>query len=291
MITVVGSYNLDMTFKLNHFPIPGETVFAQEVRVGHGGKGFNQAVSASRLGARARFVGAVGNDANGKNAINFLSSEGVDTSCVRVKNAHTGSAYILLNGGGETMIVVNRGANYELTPEDLDGCLEGKVLLTQLEIREDVVKRALSGFSGIRILNPAPAELNDVEILNYVDILTPNEVEFQEISNSDDMSYGAQILLKRVKRAVIVTLGENGAIIYTKSKSVRIPTIKVNPVDTTGAGDVFNAALAVFLERDYDLETAVEKANIIASYSVTTYGALGPTWKEIKEKYPEIPLP
>ncbi|MCG3109377.1 Nucleoside kinase [Metallosphaera sp. J1] len=290
MITVVGSYNVDMTFKLSRFPIPGETVFAQEVRVGHGGKGSNQAVSASRLGGKTRFIGAVGNDVNGINAINFLKSEGVDTSCVRVKNAPTGTAYILLNGGGETMIVVNRGANYELTPEDLDACLEGDVLLTQLEIREDAVKRALLTFPGLRILNPAPAELNDVEILNHVDILTPNEVEFKEISNSDDMLYGAGILLKRVKQAIVVTLGENGAMIFTKNKSVRIPTIKVDPVDTTGAGDVFNASLAVFLEKGYDLETAVEKANIIASISVTTYGALGPKIEEIEKKYPEVSL-
>lgn len=290
MITVVGSYNVDMTFKLSRFPIPGETVFAQDVRVGHGGKGSNQAVSASRLGGKTRFIGAVGNDVNGINAINFLKSEGVDTSCVRVKNAPTGTAYILLNGGGETMIVVNRGANYELTPEDLDACLEGDVLLTQLEIREDVVKRALLTFPGLRILNPAPAELTDVEILNHVDILTPNEVEFKEISNSDDMLYGAGILLKRVKQAIVVTLGENGAMIFTKNKSVRIPTIKVDPVDTTGAGDVFNASLAVFLEKGYDLETAVEKANIIASISVTTYGALGPKIEEIEEKYPEVSL-
>ncbi|AWR99315.1 ribokinase [Metallosphaera hakonensis] len=290
MINVVGSYNVDMSFKLDRFPVPGETVFAQEVRLGHGGKGSNQAVSASRLGGRVKFVGAVGNDSHGERAISFLRKEKVDTSCVKVKNTHTGSAYILLNGGGETMIVVNRGANYELLPEDLDSCLDGDVLLTQLEIREDVVKMALSTFSGLRILNPAPAEINDPEIFNYVDILTPNDVEFKEISNSDDMIYSADILLKRVKKAIVVTMGERGSMIFTREKSVRIPTIKVDPVDTTGAGDVFNAALAVYLEKGYDLESAVVKANIIASISVTTYGALGPKPEEIKEKFPDISL-
>ncbi|MEL9970469.1 MAG: ribokinase [Metallosphaera sp.] len=290
MITVVGSYNVDMTFRVERFPVVGETVFAQEVRVGHGGKGSNQAVSCARLGASVKFVAAIGNDVNGANALRFFREEKIDVSCVKVKNTFTGVAYILLNDKGEVMIVVNRGANNELFPEDIDDCLKGDVLLTQLEIREDVVKKALSNFHGLRILNPAPAELKDVSILNYVDILTPNEVEFKELSNSDDMIYAADVLLKRVRQAVIVTMGEKGSVIFTKNKSVRIPTIRVDPVDTTGAGDVFNAALAVYLEKGYDLESAVEKANIIASISVTTYGALGPRKEEIEEKFSDISL-
>ncbi|QKQ99959.1 ribokinase [Metallosphaera tengchongensis] len=283
MITVVGSYNTDTILKLERFPVPGETVFVQGKLISHGGKGSNQAVSAARLGANVSLVAAVGNDERGTIALKFLQQEKVDTSCVKVKEAQTGSAYILLNGQGETMIIVDRGANYELVAEDLYQCLRGDVLLTQLEIREEVVRFALKEFNGLRILNPAPAELRSLDILENVDILTPNEIEFKEISNSDDMLYGAEVLLKRVKKAIVVTLGENGSVIFTKHKSVRIPTIKVRAVDTTGAGDVFNAALALFLERGYDLEQAAENANIIASISVTSYGALGPKWEEVKE--------
>ncbi|MFP3205114.1 MAG: ribokinase [Metallosphaera yellowstonensis] len=283
MINVVGSYNVDLTLKVSKFPIPGETVFVDEFMTGHGGKGSNQAVSAARLRSKVKFVGAVGRDHHGDRAMEFLKEEGVDTRCVKRKDAPTGTAYIILDGNGETIIMVNRGANYLLAPNDIEGCMDGDILLTQMEIREEVVKTALSTFPGLRILNPAPAVITDQNLLSYVDILTPNEVEFKEISSSDDLSHGAEVLLKRVKKAIIVTLGEHGAVIFTKHRSVRIPAPKVDAIDTTGAGDVFNAALAVFLEKGYDIEEAVEKANIIAAASVKTYGALGPRWEEVED--------
>ncbi|BCU69414.1 ribokinase [Stygiolobus caldivivus] len=282
MITVVGSYNVDFILKVDKFPEEGETVIAKEVYINHGGKGSNQAVSASRLEAKVRLIASVGNDEYGRRAIDFWEDERIDVGYVKIKNAPTGSAYILVNGHGQNMIVVNRGANILLMPEDLDDSLKGDILLTQLEIREDTVKRALSEFNGLRILNPAPASLADYSILEHVDILTPNEIEFKEISGADDINYGIDILLKKVKKAVIITLGENGALIGMKNKRVRVDTIKVNPIDTTGAGDVFNAALAVYLEKGYDLERAVRIANIIASYSTTQLGALGPRLKEVE---------
>ena len=282
MITVLGSYNVDFILKVDEFPAEGETVFAREVYIGHGGKGSNQAVSAARLKAKVRLIAAVGNDEYGKNAIKFWQDEGIDTAYVKIKNAITGSAYIIVNSKGQNMIIVNRGANALLSEEDLEGSLAGDILLSQLEVNENVVKKAFKEFNGIRILNPAPAILRDVSLLDYVDILTPNEVEFKELTNSDDFESGLQILLKRVKKAVIVTLGEKGALIATKHEKVLVPTIKVNPIDTTGAGDVFNAALAVYLEKGYDLITAVRIANKIAAYSTTIMGALGPTYEEVK---------
>ena len=283
MISVVGSYNVDIILKVDEFPNEGETVFAKEVYINHGGKGSNQAVSAARLKSQVRFIGSVGNDEYGRKAIEFWEDEGIDVAYVKIKNALTGSAYIIVNNRGENLIVVNPGANMLLTPEDLNGGLYGDILLTQLEIREDTVLTALKSFNGIRILNPAPAVLKDYSLLDYVDILTPNEIEFKQLCSCDDIDYGINILLKKVKKAVIITLGERGALIGTKYKKAHIPTIKVNAIDTTGAGDVFNAALAVYLEKGYDLEKAVRIANIIASYSTTKIGALGPRIEEVKE--------
>jgi len=282
MITVLGSYNVDFLLKVDDFPAEGETVFAKEIYINHGGKGSNQAVSSARLKAKVRIIAAVGNDEYGKNAIRFWEDEEIDTAYVKIKNTVTGSAYIIVNSKGQNMVIVNRGANALLNEEDLDNSLAGDILLSQLEINEDVVKKAFKDFSGIRILNPAPAILNDISLLEYVDILTPNEVEFKELTNSDDFESGLQALLKKVKKAVIVTLGEKGAVIATKQERILVPTIKVNPIDTTGAGDVFNASLAVYLERGYDIITAVKIANKVAAYSTTTIGALGPTYEEVK---------
>jgi ribokinase len=282
MITVVGSYNVDFILKVDKFPEEGETVFVKDIYISHGGKGSNQAVSASRLGAKVKLIAAVGNDEYGRRAISFWEDEKIDVGYVKIKNAPTGSAYIIVNENGQNMIVVNRGANIFLVPEDLNSELKGEVVLTQLEIREDTVKKALREFNGLRILNPAPATLNDISILDYVDILTPNEVEFKELSGADDLDYGIEVLLKKVKKAVIITLGEKGALIGMRNKRIRVETMKVNAIDTTGAGDVFNATLAVYLEKGYEIERAVRIANIIAAYSTTKIGALGPRLEEVK---------
>uniref|UniRef100_UPI000ABE14F0 PfkB family carbohydrate kinase n=1 Tax=Sulfolobus acidocaldarius TaxID=2285 RepID=UPI000ABE14F0 len=182
MIVVVGSYNVDFLIKVRDFPSEGETVFSDGVYIDHGGKGSNQAVSASRLGGNVRLISAVGNDEFGKRAIKFWEDERLDVAYVKIKNALTGSAYIVFDRRGRNFIVVNRGANALLSEDDLDGCLNGDILLTQLEVNENVVKKALKEFPGVKVLNPAPAVLNDNSLLEYVDILTPNEIEFKELT-------------------------------------------------------------------------------------------------------------
>jgi len=159
----------------------------------------------------------VGDDKHGTNAIEFWKSENIDVSKVKIKNGiNTGTAYIFVDKKGRNIIVVNRGANYNLSEDDLNNSLEGDILLIQLEIRENVVKKAAKEFNGIKILNPAPANLKDTEILSLVDIITPNEIEFKELVNTDDFEYGLNVLLKKVKKAVIVTLGERGALLATR---------------------------------------------------------------------------
>ncbi|AAY79688.1 PfkB family carbohydrate kinase [Sulfolobus acidocaldarius] len=283
MIVVVGSYNVDFLIKVRDFPSEGETVFSDGVYIDHGGKGSNQAVSASRLGGNVRLISAVGNDEFGKRAIKFWEDERLDVAYVKIKNALTGSAYIVFDRRGRNFIVVNRGANALLSEDDLDGCLNGDILLTQLEVNENVVKKALKEFPGVKVLNPAPAVLNDNSLLEYVDILTPNEIEFKELTGTQDLNYGIDLLLKKVKRAVIVTLGERGAYIGTRERRILIPTLAVDAIDTTGAGDVFNASLAVYLEKGYSLERAVRISNIISAYSTTRIGALGPRLSEVSE--------
>ncbi|ACR42720.1 ribokinase [Saccharolobus islandicus] len=290
MIAVVGSYNVDVILRVSKIPEIGETVIADEVYITHGGKGSNQAVSASRLGSHVKIIAAVGDDKHGTNAIEFWKSENIDVSKVKIKNGiNTGTAYIFVDKKGRNIIVVNRGANYNLSEDDLNNSLEGDILLIQLEIRENVVKKAAKEFNGIKILNPAPANLKDTEILSLVDIITPNEIEFKELVNTDDFEYGLNVLLKKVKKAVIVTLGERGALLATRDgKKVLIPSPKVNVIDETGAGDVFNAALSVYLENGFDLETAVEYANKVAALSVTKIGALGPKLDEVRKFLEEI---
>ncbi|NON63224.1 ribokinase [Acidianus sp. RZ1] len=282
MIVVVGSYNTDIVLKVDNFPDEGETVFVRDVIIGHGGKGSNQAVSASRLGSQVDLIAAVGKDERGKHAIEFWKIEKVGIDKIKVKNNITGSAYILVDKEGNSRIIVHRGANFDLQEEDISE-LDGDVMLTQMEIRENVVRKALRDFPGLKILNPAPAVIEDQSILNLVDIITPNEVEFKQLTNADDIDYGINILLKRVKKAVIITLGERGSLIATKEKRVIIPAPRVKAIDTTGAGDVFNAALAYMLEKGENLEYAVNFANIVAAISVTKFGAVGPRREEVEK--------
>ncbi|MEM4911304.1 MAG: PfkB family carbohydrate kinase, partial [Metallosphaera sp.] len=179
--------------------------------------------------------------------------------------------------------IVDRGANSALEIEDVKDGLDGKILLTQLEVNEDVVAYSLKNFDGLRILNPAPAVLSNTEILRDVDIITPNEVELSALAGTNNIIDGAERLLRRVRGAVIVTLGEKGCLVVDRSgKKELISAPKVNVVDETGAGDVFNGALASALLKGYDIITSARIATYIASYSVTKIGALGPTLKEVK---------
>ncbi|MEM0173927.1 MAG: ribokinase [Sulfolobaceae archaeon] len=284
MITVVGSYNVDFIIKVRRFPEVDETIFAEEVIISHGGKGSNQAVSAQRLESRTRLIAAVGEDSFGYDALKFWKNEGIDTKYVKVKRGiKTGNAYIILNRQGKSMIIVDRGANSALEIEDVKDGLDGKILLTQLEVNEDVVAYSLKNFDGLRILNPAPAVLSNTEILRDVDIITPNEVELSALAGTNNIIDGAERLLRRVRGAVIVTLGEKGCLVVDRSgKKELISAPKVNVVDETGAGDVFNGALASALLKGYDIITSARIATYIASYSVTKIGALGPTLKEVK---------
>ena len=275
-ITVVGSYNVGLTMETERVPLVGETVLGRGYSEGPGGKGSNQAVAAARLGARVRFVGKVGKDRHGDEALSLWQEEGVSVEFVKRTDAHTGLAFIVVGRGGTNAIVVDPGANGELTPGDVGnasaairGC---GVLLTQLEIPAETAaaasKMAKEGGATV-IMNPAPARRDAGVDISAVDILTPNETEFEALAGTPDLDGGARALLARGPKAVIVTLGEKGARVWTEDDAVTIPAPRVRSVDSTGAGDAFNGALAVALSEGEPLTSAVRFANYAGALAVT----------------------
>ncbi|MGB4292879.1 MAG: ribokinase [Bacteroidales bacterium] len=285
-ILVIGSSNTDMVIKTEKLPSPGETILGGTFLLNPGGKGANQAVAAIRLGGKVTFVGKRGNDLFGNQTVGLLMREGIDTEFfIKDPELPSGVALITVDSSGENMIVVAPGANSNLQPEDLPGeIFDGNryaILLIQLEIPITTVEYAIKKAKekGIRaILNPAPAQPLSDEILKNVWALTPNEIEAEaltgiSISDTRTCSRAAAVLRNKGVENVIVTLGEGGAFVSSDSFTGLIPGIKVDAIDTTAAGDVFNGALAVALAEGKDLPEAVEFANKAASISVTRLGA------------------
>jgi len=285
-ILVIGSSNTDMVIKTEKLPSPGETILGGTFLLNPGGKGANQAVAATRLGGKVTFVGKRGNDLFGNQTVGLLMREGIDTEFfIKDPELPSGVALITVDSNGENMIVVAPGANANLQPEDLPEEIFDSsryaILLIQLEIPITTVEYAIKKAKekGIKaILNPAPAQPLSDEILKNVWALTPNEIEAEtltgvSISDTKTCSRAAAVLSNKGVRNVIVTLGEGGAFVSSDSYSGLIPGIKVDAVDTTAAGDVFNGALAVALAEGKELPEAVKFANKAASISVTRLGA------------------
>jgi ribokinase len=287
-VVVVGSANVDLVLPVQRIPRPGETVLASGLTRGPGGKGANQAVAAARAGASTAFVASLGADESGELLRKALSESGVDLSLVSTAGTPTGTAIITVSADGENSIVVAPSANAELTlsPEALRAVRQAKVVLAQLEIPFATV-RAAAEASSYFILNAAPAaELSD-ELLAAVDLLVVNETEAEAIGGS---------LLERVPAAVI-TLGSKGAVILARgADEVRVPGVPVEVVDTTAAGDTFCGVLAATLAATSttgsELTNAVRRANVAASLSVKTAGAIPsvPHGDVIDARYAEVYL-
>ncbi len=289
-VTSVGSYNFDVYLVVDRLPSPGETVRAGGFYTGHGGKGSNQAVSAARLGARARLIAAVGNDPEGSGALGFLLSEGVEVSGVTVKASRTGRAYVII-AGDQNMIVVDPGANAELTEDDVVRSLpRDGVLLASLEVPTEAVRAALGSFGGLRILNPAPASRDALDLVRLADVVTPNEVEALQLTGAGSVAEAASRLLE-LAPAVVITLGKRGAVIAQRGSGrlVEVPAPMVREVDVTGAGDAFNAALAYAMGCGSDTVNSVSFAVRAASLKVTRRGALGLRADELRAAGVEPP--
>lgn len=287
-ICVIGSIHVDFVIRVPRIPLVGETVLGEGFEVYPGGKGANQCVGVARLGARAFMVSRIGDDFLADIALRNLRAENnVVLSYVKiVKGVHTGVAFILVDSSGENIIAVAPGADMYVSRSDVDEFLRNvhgfKVLLTQLEIPLDTVAYALERVAEkdvLTILNPAPATRLPENIYRYVDVLTPNRVELgllvgMDIRSLDDVVRGSRRLLRMgVRLAVVTTLGASGAIVVTRNKAVHLPAFEVEVVDTTGAGDAFNAGLAVALAEGNDIVDAVRWANAVAALKITRKGA------------------
>jgi ribokinase len=285
-VVVVGSYNTDLTIKTERIPRPGETIIGGIFSEGGGGKGANQAVAAARAGANVSFIARVGNDALGQEGQQRLTEEKIDTSFMFHDNdVPTGVAFIVVDQRGENSIVVASGANARLSHADIEKASEeissAGVLLVQLEspigaIRSAIKKAHENG--TIVILNPAPAQSLENDLLQNVDVITPNKVEAEMITGikvSDDESL-CSIVRKFFEygiKNVLITLGSKGIFFGVSNRMELIPAYKVCPVDSTGAGDVFSGSLAAFLAEGMPIEKAAKMANASASISVTRMGA------------------
>ncbi len=285
-ITVIGSSNTDMVIKTTKLPAPGETILGGDFFMNAGGKGANQAVAAVRLGGNVSFIAKTGDDIFGKQARELFKAEEIKTDFLVIDEGHpSGVALITVDSLGENCIVVAPGSNSHLSPTDIDSALEeiiqSEIILIQLEIPIETVAYAVNfAFKAGKkvILNPAPAAIITDNLLSKLYMITPNETEAELISGIPVVDTGSAILAaknlyERGVKVVIITLGSKGALLYTGGVAKLIPSPKVDAIDTTAAGDVFNGAIAVAISEGFDLEDAVRFACEAAAISVTRMGA------------------
>lgn len=277
MITVIGSLNMDLVVQMNAFPKQGETILGNSFQTVPGGKGANQAVAAARLGREVAMVGCLGNDHFGETLHAALQQEQIQTNAiVKSTTAPTGIANILIYNNDNRIVVVP-GANYDLSISHLEASKEliqkSHLVIIQLEIPKETTAHAihLCKEAGVPILlNPAPAANFDVQWMDDITYLTPNETECAEIFNEP-----VEQVLEKYPNKLIVTLGSDGARYFDGSYPIHVPGYMTTVVDTTGAGDTFNGALAYALVEGQSLDEAVYFANIAASLSVEKLGAQG----------------
>ena len=285
-ITIIGSSNTDLIMQVDKTPGPGETIIGKKFSVTPGGKGANQAVAAARSGGDVSFIGCIGKDVFGNLAIEKLDKDNIDTSSIyRESDAPSGMALVYVDADGENSISIAPGSNFELSPKNIDESLgtlsNTKIILTQLEIPIETVEHAaqLAQERGITfILDPAPAASLSDNLMGNVDIITPNETEAEKLTgialtNETNIRSACEKLHKQGVGTIIITLGSRGAFLSNSDYCLLIPTYKVDPIDTTGAGDIFNGALARAMSEYEDIREAIKFANAAAAISVTKLGA------------------
>lgn len=278
---------MDLVVTSSRRPGAGETVLGDSFKTVPGGKGANQAVAAARLGADVSMIGRVGDDAFGTAILNNFKANGVNTQNVKpVTHMESGTAHIVLAEGDNSIVVVE-AANREVTPAYVDEAAEviqcADIVLIQQEIPEETVVRVseICAQSGTPLLlNPAPARKVTDEVIDKAAYITPNEHEaeilFQGMTPAE--------ALRKYPNKLFITEGSNGVRYFDGEQEIVVPTYKVEPVDTTGAGDTFNAAFAVALAEGKPLQDSIRFANRAASLSVTKFGAQGgmPTRDEVE---------
>lgn len=285
-IGVIGSANMDLVTQVPHAPGAGENVRGRDVRQIPGGKGANQAVGVARLGAESLFVGKVGGDGFGDSLRANLRREGVNVSYLATEaGVPSGIALIMVDGRGQNSIVVCPGANACVRPEDIDPLREELSLLDaivlQLEIPIDTVARVIALGEELEvpvILDAGPPMVEAPDELFHVSVLTPNEAEAaalagRPVRDLKDAETVAREFMQRGAGAVVLKLGDKGALLVADEVVEHFPAHKVKVVDTTAAGDAFTAALAVFRAEGRSLRDAVELANRAGALAATRLGA------------------
>ena len=296
-IVVVGSFVVGLTVRVPRPPVLGEGLIGDLFDMGPGGKGTNQAVAAARQGARVDLVACVGDDIFSEIAIDLYRCEGIAPEHIhRIDKVNTGIGLVTLLPSGETMIVGHLGANLHMRPKHVDAAepliAQSDVVMTQYEVPEPAVARAMElghKHRKMTIWNPAPAKAFDRGILKHVDLITPNETETRILLGlpPDDPTPTTQLargLLDLGVRRVVVTMGSRGSLIVTPEANEVVPPLDIKALDVTGAGDSFNAALAVRLAEGMDLRDAVAEANCSGAYTCTHLGVIDglPTRAELE---------
>ena len=284
-IAVVGSANVDLTTFNDVFPRPGETIFGKKFDLGFGGKGANQAVAARLCGANVSMVARVGSDLFGPATIKNFEAQGIDATHVRIaEGVSSGVAPIFVDPSGQNRIIVVKGANDTLSPEDVDAAAallrKADTIVMQFEIPLRTVYHTVkfARTNGVRcIVNPAPAQPIDLKEVAAADYFIPNESEAETITGMtvqsiDDAKKCAEFLLRQGMRRVVITLGERGSLVAGSDGMELIPAFKVQAVDTTGAGDAFIGSFAVFLGEGLTEKEALTRANLYAALSTTKVG-------------------
>lgn len=290
-IVVVGSSNTDLVVNVPKIPLEGETILGSKFRTHKGGKGANQAVAASRLGADTTFIACIGNDDFGNRAIKSYNEEGINTKYIQREGETSGVALITVSDQGRNTISVSPESNGLLSPKHIDQALDvirkAKVVLTQFEIPiptiEYLIKRC-NECSAKFILNPAPALKLPEYLFKFIDIITPNETEAEsltgiKVTDEKSANLSAAKLIQKGVKEVIITLGDKGAYLHSKTQQKLIPGFKVNAIDTTAAGDTFNGALAYSITQNKPTEEAIIFANAASALAVTKNGAQSSTPK------------
>ena len=283
-IFIVGSINTDLVINAPYMPQQGETLQGSDFIIARGGKGANQAVAAARLGGDIVMCGCIGNDSFGEDAMKSLQEDGIDVSHIRrIESVPTGTAVIIVVEGNNR-IILDKGANAYLTKKDIDETLEtarvGDIYLTQLENPIEIIGYGLKKAKEkgmFVVLNPAPANVEIMPYLSYCDLITPNETEVELLG-------GREELLKKIG-TLLVTLGGEGFEILTKEGVQKYPCIKIEPIDTTAAGDTLCGGLVAKISEGETLEEAAKFGSKAATIACTRKGAQPsiPTQKEVEQ--------
>ncbi len=280
VIAVVGSAMIDLTAYATVIPAPGQTLEGDLFTTGFGGKGANQAVIAAHCGAEVHFVGKLGRDLFGDSIAENFKKLGIDSEYVERSDTPNGVAHIWVDANGENRIIIIPGANHEIESKKAIEAIESiaglAVVVAQCEIKQEVTLAAFSAAKKrgcVTILNPAPYQPLSEELLAVTDWIIPNETEFKELLGQDPTS--DEVLKKfRPGKNSIVTLGSEGAVLITSEGNLtRVSAPRVNPVDTTGAGDAFVGVFAFGLASGKNPEDAMKLGVKVASMSVTRKGA------------------